>query len=102
MVSLYRSPSQTEDQFNEFLLNFEQLLSNIISCNPRLLLIAGDFNVRTLSWWRKNLEGTQIEALTCSYRLSQLKTSDIASVLNKEFLDILANIECGFTLKMRT
>ena len=26
-------------------------------------------------------------------------TSDIAPVLSKEFLDIQANIECGFTLK---
>ena len=27
------------------------------------------------------------------------KTSDFASVLNKEFLDIQVTIECGFTLK---
>ena len=30
---------------------------------------------------------------------NHLKTSDIAPVLSKEFLDIQANIECGFTLK---
>ena len=74
MVSLYRSPSQTQDQFNEFLLNFEQLLSDIIS----LFLMAGDFNARTLSWWRKDsttLEGTQIDGLSCSFGLNQLISS---------------------------
>ena len=63
VVSLYRSPSQAQDQFNEFFLNFEQLLCDIISCNSSFLLIAGDFNARTSSWWRKDSaasEGTQI------------------------------------------
>ena len=63
VVSLYRSPSQAQDQFNEFLRKFEQLLCDIISCNSSFLLIAGDFNGRTSSWWRKDSatsEGTQI------------------------------------------
>ena len=32
-------------------------------------------------------------------RCSHLKTSDFAPVSSKEFLDIKATIECGFTLK---
>ena len=78
MVSLYRSPSQTQDQFNEFLLNFEQLLSDVFFCSPSFLLIRGDFNAKTSSWWRKDSttsKGIQIEALTCSYGLSQLISS---------------------------
>ena len=45
------------------LMNYEQLLSDIVSCDQSFLLIAGDFNTRTLPWWRKDSttsEGTQI------------------------------------------
>ena len=41
-------------------------------------LIACDFNVKTSSWWRKDSttsEGTQTEALICSYELNQLISS---------------------------
>ena len=74
VVLLYKSPSQTHDQFNDFLLNFEQLLSDSTSCNPSFLLMAGDFNARTSSWFSKDsatLEGTEVEVLTCSYELNQ-------------------------------
>ena len=40
--------------------------------------MAGDFNAITLSWWRKDSitsECTQIEALICSYGLSQVISS---------------------------
>ena len=75
MISLYRSPSQTRDGFNEFWLNYEQILSEIIFWNPSSLFITGDINVRTSSWWRNdaaNLEGTQAEALACFYGLNQI------------------------------
>ena len=75
MISLYRSPSQTRDRFNEFSLNYEQILSEVIFWNPSSLLITGDINVRTWSWWRNdaaNLEGTQAEALACFYGLNQI------------------------------
>ena len=54
VISLYRSLGQTQDQFNEFLHNFEQLLFDIISCNSFLFLITSDFCARTSSWWRKD------------------------------------------------
>ena len=75
VISLYRSTSQTQDGFNKFWLNYEQLLSEIIFWNPSSLLITGDINVRTSSWWRNdaaNLEGTQAEALACFYGLNQI------------------------------
>ena len=43
VVSLYRSPSQTQVQLNDFLHNFEQLLSNI-----NFLLIASDLQEHRL------------------------------------------------------
>lgn len=47
MVLLCVSLSQTQDQFNDFLFNYEQLSSDITFCNPSFVLIAGDFNVET-------------------------------------------------------
>ena len=43
----YRSPSPTQDEFDIFLINFEQLISDIITKNPLFVLITGDFNVRS-------------------------------------------------------
>ena len=59
-------------------LNLEELLSDITSCNPSFLLIAGGFNTRTLSWWwidSTTSEGTRFEVLTCSDGLSQITSS---------------------------
>ena len=75
VLSLYRSPSQSQEGFYDFLFLLDQLLSNIVSQNPTFLLVTGDFNARNSSW-RKNdcitREGNKIESLTCSYGLSQL------------------------------
>ena len=74
MVSSCRSPSQTKDEFNDCSVNFEQLFSDIISLTLSSLLITVNVNVRTSTWWRKDittLDGTQLEAHTCSYELNQ-------------------------------
>ena len=75
VISLYRSPSQRKDEFDQFLLNSEQLISDRMSQNPHFTLVTGDFNVRSSSWWKNNLttsEGSQVDAITSSYGLSQL------------------------------
>ena len=69
VISLYRSPSQSMDEFDQFLLNFERLLSDRISQNPHFILVTGDFNVRSSSWWKNDLtatEGNQVDATTLS------------------------------------
>ena len=75
IIYLYRSPSQSKDEFDQFLLNFEQLISDRMSQNPHFILVTGDFNVRSSSWWKNDLttsEGNQVDAITSSYGLSQL------------------------------
>ena len=75
VVSLYRSPSQTQDEFDNFLTSFEKLIGDIIAKNPSFVLITGDFNARSTNWWKNDLstsEGTQIDSLTTSYGLSQI------------------------------
>ena len=75
VVSLYRSPSQTQDEFDIFLINLEQSIGDIIVKNPLFVLITGDFNVRSSNWWKNDLstsEGIQVDSLTTSYGLSQI------------------------------
>ena len=75
IVTLYRSPSQTTDEFDEFLRGFEDVIDNINQWNPYFTVITGDFNVRCNRWWVKdsnNTEGVNIDSLTSSYGLKQL------------------------------
>ena len=67
--------SHSIDRLVNFLINFEQLISDIITNNPLFVLITGDFNVRSSNWWKNDLsttEGTQVDSLTTSYGLSQI------------------------------
>ena len=75
MVILYRSPSQSTDEFDDFLRGFEGIIDNINQCNPYFTLITGDFNARCNRWWENdsnNTEGVSIDNLTSSYGLKQL------------------------------
>ena len=83
VLSLYRSLSQSREEFYDFLFSLGQLLSNMISQNPIFLLVTGDSNGGNSSWWKNDWvtrEGNEIESLTCSYGLSQL-TSDPTHIL---------------------
>ena len=70
IVTLYRSPSQSTDEFDEFLRGFEDVIDYINQCNPYFTLITGDFNARCNRWWENdsnNTEGVSIDNLTSSY-----------------------------------
>ena len=49
---LYRSSSQNSLEFDNFILNFEKMLSDINSSNPHFSIILGDFNARSNNWWQ--------------------------------------------------
>ena len=75
VISLHRSPSQSKDEFNQFPLNFEQLISDRINQNLHFILETSDFNVRSSSWWGNDLtarEDCQFNAITSSYGSNQL------------------------------
>ena len=42
VITLFRSPSQTSDEFQSFISNLEKLLININSFNPHFLILPGD------------------------------------------------------------
>ena len=75
IISLYRSSSQTHDKFDDFLLNFEQVLCDINARNPFFVLITRSFSARTRKWWRNDTattEGTKIISVTTCYGFSQI------------------------------
>ena len=75
VIVIYRSPSQTAVEFDEFLSNLEKLLNFVKQLQPSFTMILGDFNARSKSWWPDDItspEGTDIDSLTIVHRLQQL------------------------------
>ena len=75
VISLHRSPSRSKDEFDQFPLNFEQLISDRISQNLHFILETSAFNVRSSSWWGNDLtarEDSQFNAIISSYGSNQL------------------------------
>ena len=64
---VYRSPSQDNAEFENFLSDFDELLSKTASASSLFTIILGGFNARSSSWWKKDktmAEGIHLEALT--------------------------------------
>ena len=64
---IYRSPNQTNCEFETFLTNFDDLLNKINNCEPSVAVITGDFNARSPAWWPKDahsIEGSKLLSLT--------------------------------------
>ena len=75
VITLYRSPSQTSDEFQSFISNLEKLLININSFDPHFVILLGDFNAKSKSWSINDTtteEGTILENLTSLFGMKQL------------------------------
>ena len=70
MVSVtYHSPSQTNDELEAVLSNFQKFLNDINNRNPSLSVITGDFDLRCSSWGSHDIntkEGLKLLLLTSS------------------------------------
>ena len=85
---VYRSPSQNNIEFKNFLSDFEELLSKTVSSNSLFTLILGDFNARSSSWWKEDrttTEGSQLEALTSLHNFYQLISEPTHILPNSNF-----------------
>ena len=75
--ALYRSPSQTREEFENVLSNFEVLIKTISYQKDVISIIMGDFNARSSNLCkydisRSNNEGVQIDSVTSTHDLEQL------------------------------
>ena len=60
---LYRSPSQKQDEFEEFYIDLNLLLFNINDVNPTLSVITGDFNAKSSRWWSLDKDNAEIQEI---------------------------------------
>ena len=74
-LSLYRFPSQSQDNFETFTENLELKLENLVQRNPFLVMAIGDFNAKSSNWFchdKTNFEGDAIENLKSQFGLHQV------------------------------
>ena len=74
-VSLYRSPSQSQDDFESFANRFELNIDTATAHNTFLTLVLGDFNDKSNLWFKGNktiYEGSKIDGVTSTFGLQQI------------------------------
>ena len=74
-IYLYRTPSQSQDEFHYSLTNLEMNLDDSFHSNPFLTTVIGDFNAKSNKWSegdRSTIEGSKIDFLTSQFGLSQI------------------------------
>ena len=79
-VVLYRSPSQSQDEFETFSDNFEMTLDIPVQKNPFLMTAIGDFNAKSKNWYsqdKTSFEGKTIESINSQFGLYQLVNEPI-------------------------
>ena len=66
-ISLNRSPSQTQDEFEKFIDNRELNLETLCQNNPFLIVLIGHLNTKSKNWFshdKSSCEANTIENMT--------------------------------------
>ena len=74
-ITLYRSPNQSQDDFEPFVNNFESNLDSVMVNNPFLTVVLGDFNAKSSLWYNSDIttyEGSKIDDVTSQFGLQQI------------------------------
>ena len=74
-IHLYRTPSQSQDEFHDFLTNLKMNLDYSFNSNRFLTTVIGNFNAKSKNWSegdRSTIEESKIEFLTSQFGLSQI------------------------------
>ena len=75
LTCVYRSPSQNNEEFENFCINFGLLLNNIKEEIPVCAIITVDFNARSSDWWKNDITNSvdqELDSLTSSAGYSQI------------------------------
>ena len=75
IVSLYRSPNQSQDEFETFTNNLELILEKIFEIKPFLVIALGDVKANLCRWYKNDkttTEGSKIANPTSQYGLKQI------------------------------
>ena len=74
-ISLYRSPNQSQDDFESFINNLEYNLDSVMVNNPFLTVILGNFNAKSILWYNIDVtlyEGSKTDGVTSKFGLQQI------------------------------
>ena len=66
----YRSPNQSQDQFESFSNNFELNVKKLAQQNPYLMVTLGNFNTKSCNWFKQDkttAEGSEIEVTSMQF-----------------------------------
>ena len=105
-VALYRSPSQSQDDFATFSDNFEMTLDLVSKKNPFLIVVLGDFNAKLSQWHDKDSstsEGISIENITSQFGLHQI-INEPTHILENSFscIDLIFTSQPNLPVESRT
>ena len=78
-ISLYRSPSQSSDEFENFVYNLDLTLEALTQKNPFLTVIIGDFNAKFNKWCstdKTTPKGAKLDNLTSELIQRSLESFD--------------------------
>ena len=71
-ISLYRSPSQTQDEFKKFIDKLELNLKTLCQNNPFVIVLIGDLNAKSRNWYshdKTSHEENEIENVKAQFGL---------------------------------
>ena len=74
-IALFRSPSQSQDQFEFFKENLELNLESVVKNNPFLVALIGAFRVKSSNWCKNDItttDGKGIENISSQFGLPQI------------------------------
>ena len=74
-ITLYRSPSQNQDDFQAFIDNLEMNVETLAQRSPFLMVVIGEFHAKSKHWCSQdntNFEGVTIENVTSQFGESQI------------------------------
>ena len=84
-IALYRSPSQSQGDFETFSDNFEMTLETLAHKGSFLTKIIGNFNAKSCNWYshdKTSFEGSTIEIIISQFGLHQLINEPTHLLLN--------------------
>ena len=98
--SLYRSPSQIQNEFEKCIGNLELNLETLCQKNPFLIVLIGGLNAKSKSWYshdRSSHEGNEIENVTAQIGLQHIiKEPTHISNTSSSCIDLISTSQPNF------
>ena len=72
---MYRSSSQTQDEFEKFSENLEKNLDRLFQNNTFLVAVIGDFSFKSSNWYyhdKSISEGNAVDTITKQFSINQI------------------------------